>query len=372
MVCTRKFFKQNALCTLCTLCILINKNAQNARNAKCKTNNIMKQFFYSLDEKRPSKLFKCPLCGQREFKLYCDNVTGEYLSTDVGKCNRIVKCNYHYSPKEYFQNQNLDFPKQKNQVQIIEEPKKVDFISSDLFEKSLNHNNHFLSYLTSLFGEEITHKVKQRFFIGTSKHWDGATIFWQIDSENNIHTGKIILFNSTTGKRVKTPYNHITWVHSILTKNGKLPEFHLKQCLFGEHQLSYEPIDKTIAIVESEKTAVLATILMPEYIWLATGSLTNFNENHCVALAGKSLIVYPDLGNADTKGLTPFDKWNEKSNSLKKHLGCKIAISDLLEKNATEQERNAGLDIADYFIKRDEVYGWAMNEYDYPFFWDSG
>ena len=332
----------------------------------------MNPFAYSLDTKRPSKLFKCPACGQREFKLYCDNNTGDYLSTEVGKCNRTVKCNYHYPPKEYFQANQLNFPKPKIHAPMVEKPKIVDLISYDLFEQSLNHNNQFLIYLTSLFGEDITHKVNQRFFIGTSKHWQGASVFWQIDSENNIHTGKIMLFNPITGKRVKNPYNHITWVHSILEKQGKLNNFHLKQCLFGEHQLNYEPIDKTIAIVEAEKTAVLASILMPEYIWLATGSLANYNENHCLALAGKSLIVYPDLGKTDIKGLTPFDKWNEKSNNLKKHLGCKIEISDLLEKNATQEERQAGLDIADYFIKRDETYGWAMSDNDYPLFWDSG
>jgi phage terminase large subunit len=94
-------------------------------------------------------------------------------------------------------------------IKGVEKPKIVDLISYDLFEQSLNHNNQFLIYLTSLFGEDITHKVNQRFFIGTSKHWQGACVFWQIDSENNIHTGKIMLFNPTTGKRVKTPYNHI-------------------------------------------------------------------------------------------------------------------------------------------------------------------
>ncbi len=372
MATMKEFFKSNALCILCTLCILISKNVNNAKNAKCKIDKTMNQYPYSLDEKRPAKLFKCPVCGQKEFKLYRDNTTGEYLSTEVGICNRIVKCNYHYSPKEYFQDSKANFSMPKIQARMIEEPKKIDFISYDLFEKSLNHTNHFLSYLISLFGEEITKATKQRFLIGSSKHWQGATVFWQIDSENNIHTGKIMLFNPVTGNRVKTPYNHITWVHSILAKNGKLPDFHLKQCLFGEHQLSHESLGKTIALVESEKTAILASILMPEYIWLATGSLTNFNENHCTALAGKSLIVYPDLGEADNKGLTPYDKWNERSHSLKTQLGCKIVVSDLLEKNATNEERKRGLDIADYFINQDDKFNWALNEHGYPLFWDSG
>jgi hypothetical protein len=131
----------------------------------------MNPFAYSLDAKRPSKLFKCPACGQREFKLYCDNNTGDYLSTEVGKCNRTVKCNYHYPPKEYFQANQLDFPKPKIHAPMVEKPKIVDLISYDLFEKSLNHNNNFLIYLTSLFGEDTTHKVNQRFF-----HWNIKTL----------------------------------------------------------------------------------------------------------------------------------------------------------------------------------------------------
>jgi len=29
-----------------------------------------------------------------------------------------------------------------------------------------------------------------------------------------------------------------------------------------------------------------------------------------------------------------------------------------------------GFDIADYFVKRDNVFGWALSENDYPLFWD--
>ena len=42
-----------------------------------------------------------------------------------------------------------------------------------------------------------------------------------------------MLYDPTTGKRVKEPFNHISWVHKVI----KQPEFELKQCLFGEHLL---------------------------------------------------------------------------------------------------------------------------------------
>lgn len=42
-----------------------------------------------------------------------------------------------------------------------------------------------------------------------------------------------MLYNPTTGKRIKEPYNHVTWVHSVLHKE----DYNLKQCFFGEHLL---------------------------------------------------------------------------------------------------------------------------------------
>lgn len=89
-----------------------------------------------------------------------------------------------------------------------------------------------------------------RYRIGTSNHWPNATIFWQIDQQQKVHTGKIMLYDYHTGHRVKDPFNHIAWVHkSENTKNTK--NFHLKQCLFGLHLL--RPDTKIVAIVEAEK-----------------------------------------------------------------------------------------------------------------------
>lgn len=69
-----------------------------------------------------------------------------------------------------------------------------------------------------------------------------------------------MLYDSETGKRVKHPYNHITWAHSLL----KQKDFNLKQYFFGEHLL-LKSIDKPIAVVESEKAALIASFYMPQF-----------------------------------------------------------------------------------------------------------
>ena len=36
------------------------------------------------------------------FTRYIDTETNQYIADDVGKCNRLDKCGYHYTPKQYF------------------------------------------------------------------------------------------------------------------------------------------------------------------------------------------------------------------------------------------------------------------------------
>ena len=79
--------------------------------------------------------------------------------------------------------------------------------------------------------------------------------------------------------------------------------------------------------------------MMPKYIWLATGGKSQFNERLNV-LAGRDIIAFPDVDGYDT--------WTEKVAFLP-HLG--INVSNLLQKNATDEEREQHIDIADWLMK---------------------
>ena len=68
----------------------------------------------------------------------------------------------------------------------------------------------------------------------------------------------------------------INWIHSIMKKRQLLPEdYNLVQCLFGEHLLRIYP-DRIVVLVESEKSALIASGVYPNYIWLATGKVSTF------------------------------------------------------------------------------------------------
>jgi hypothetical protein len=234
---------------------------------------------------------------------------------------------------------NTTQPKAYKPRPVTPQPKPVSFIPVEVFKASLkaHETNHFVQFLINLFGVEVASKLVSRYFIATSNHWNGATVFWQIDTQGKVRTGKIMLYSPTTGKRVKEPYNHITWVHKAL----KQPEFELRQCLFGEHLL----IDKTkpVAIVESEKTALIASVYLPQFIWVAVGSLSNLNAGKCSVLKGRTVVLFPDLNG--------FEKWSNKAKELS-HLAA-FSVSDLLERKATETERKQGLDLADYLTRFD-------------------
>jgi len=287
--------------------------------------------------------YRCPSCQQRDktFSLYIDTETGEHIHPTVGRCNRESNCGHHYTPKQYFQDNNISFdtpqPKAYKPRPVTPPQKPVSFIPVEVFKASLkaHETNHFVQFLINLFGVEVASQLVSRYFIATSKHWNGATVFWQIDTQGKIRTGKIMLYSPTSGKRVKEPYNHINWVHSVI----KQAEFNLQQCLFGEHLL----IDKTkpVAIVESEKTAVIASVYLPQFIWVAVGSLTNLNAEKCCILKGRTVTLFPDLNG--------FEKWSSKAKELS-HLAI-FTVSDLLERKATEAEKKQGFDLADYLIK---------------------
>ena len=287
--------------------------------------------------------YRCPSCQQRDktFSRYIDTETGEQIYSTVGRCNRQNNCGYHYTPKQYFQDNNISFdtpqPKAYKPRPVTPQPKPVSFIPVEVFKDSLkaHETNNFVKFLINLFGVGVASQLVSHYFIATSKYWNGATVFWQIDTQGKVRTGKIMLYSPTTGKRVKEPFNHINWVHKVL----KQPEFELRQCLFGEHLL----IDKTkpVAIVESEKTAVIASVYLPRFIWVAVGSLTNLNAEKCSILKGRTVTLFPDLNG--------FEKWSSRAKELS-HITI-FTVSDLLERKATEAERIQGFDLADYLIR---------------------
>ena len=292
-----------------------------------------------------SKKNICPKCQKKRFVNYQNMETGKLLPPMVGRCDREINCGYHLTPKEFFKDLNIDVNFHINKVVIPEiktptfHPNKLINLSNKNFDK-----NNFIQYLKTVFNEKQTDRIISKYLIGTSTYWNGATVFWQIDTKNLIRGGKIMLYLSATGKRVKKPYNHITWVHSVLLKKKKIHKFNLDQCLFGSHLLNQDK-NKPVAIVESEKTACIMSELFDKYLWLSCGSLSNLNEKMLRPIKNKNVVLYPDL----SMNQKAYKEWKATSEKLNKK-DFNISVSRLLEDHCSEQQREKGYDIADCFL----------------------
>lgn len=305
--------------------------------------------------------FACPACGaKKRFVRYIDSESGRHIADDVGRCDREQSCGYHKTPREYFEANGGGWlparkagiswqgPNRKNRSQGVYEPRfpvrKAGYVDKRYLLASLRayEQNAFVQFLLKLFPfvpEDVTAAVNE-YLIGTGRN--GETIFWQIDAQHRIRTGKLILYDPATGRRRKDVSPN--WIHSALKRAGQLETFELKQCFFGEHLLAKFP-GRAIAVVESEKSAVIASIckaVFPEMVWLASGGLSNLRTENLARIAkDRKVILFPDAG--------CFDKW-QRIASKARQAGITVEVSDLLEIRATDAQKREGLDLADYLI----------------------
>ena len=276
-----------------------------------------------LNGKNRFKVENCP-CGK-------SNKDGKFVPfeehTEFGYCH---SCSKTFLPSTQSTSYSIYNPTIKKNV-------KTQYIPFHYLPKTLekNQSNNLVNFLRKKFGNTIADGLVELYKIGSSKHWLGANVFWYIDKENNVRTGKIMLYNKQNGKRVQKPFSHITWVHCKIN----IPNENINKCLFGEHLLNLHP-NKLIAIVESEKTAIIATVFFPNFVWMATGGIGNLSYDKIKVLKGRSIVLFPDL--------CAYNLWFEKAEYFKSMFN--ITVSDYLENNATIQDKEEKYDLADYLL----------------------
>lgn len=285
-----------------------------------------------------SSRFECPNCHKKgSFVRYIDSQTGQRLSSYVGRCNRLDNCGYHYPPRTFFQNDGKRYKLTSNNVPSFKPLKETLCIPSETvknyFRDDLITANHLKQFLVSIFPESGVESIFQRYLVGASDLRQGSTVFFQIDLEGRVRAGKIIQYDPATGKRIKNN-PPVSWVHNA--ENLKTEDNELRQCLFGLHLLKESPSHQPIGIVESEKTALIATIKRPDQIWLATGSQQNVSERMFRPLRGRQLAFYPDSGCEDD--------WQRRIKDIQKQLTLDARLVPLVDVAK-------GQDLADIIIE---------------------
>ena len=292
----------------------------------------------------------CPACERpRCFTLYIDD-NGNILHPTVGRCDHESSCGYHRTPRQYFrenpEHNRFIIPSKRSESRNLLHYRhaRPDRASPGIIPQNLipppSATNDLITYLKTMIPSSSIDRIIADYRLASTP--DQAIIFLQIDQDNQCRTGKIMQYNPTTGHRIKDPDKpgRINWLHSILKRRKQLPpDWQLTQCLFGEHLLPQHQ-DKTIALVESEKTAIICAALMPQYLWLATGGKSGLTSERLNSLKGRKIIVFPDID--------AFKDWQQKIFTFP-HLD--IRISRLLEDNATPADRAAHIDLADWILK---------------------
>ena len=237
----------------------------------------------------------CPKCHRPKcFVYYIDEEKEIVFPKYVGRCDHESSCGYHYSPREYFRDNNIATPWEDTKpcwCQTEEtHPKPVSFIDEEIVQSTLGHYsiNPLFLYFCKVFGHEETQRLFNKYRVGTASIWNGATIYWQTDILGRTRGGKVMGYNPNDGHRIKNPQNRISWAHTLL----RLQNFSMKQCFFGEHLLMDNVTN--VAIVESEKTAMIASHFLPDFIWLATGGKHGCLNNDAI----KELEALIDTKNA--------------------------------------------------------------------------
>ena len=320
-------------------------------DSRDKTNETMSHYYSLQKYIDPATRHTCPNCGRLKcFTLYVDP-EGIPIHKTVGRCDHESSCGYHLTPKQYFREhpeRSFDIPADRYSRCHTERAQsyghgRPDRPSPDLIPSTLipqpSGDNHLIAYLKTLIPTSFIDRIITDYHIASTS--DHATIFLQLDLNGNCRTGKIMQYDPATGHRIKDEAvpGRISWLHTRLKRRHQLPkDWQITQCLFGEHLLRKYP-DKTVALVESEKTAIICSALMPEYLWLATGGKSQFNQRLTV-LKSRKIIAFPDIDGYHT--------WLTKSTDFP---FLDLRVSDLLEKNATPADREAHIDLADWLLR---------------------
>lgn len=288
----------------------------------------MTKYRYDYDHK--AKKSRCPACGQMRLRTYIDVETRQPCDPKYGVCDRIQSCGYHHYPE----NPEPYTPKH------VEQPiKRTDWRCPPNIVAATQHSagNSFATWLVSILGDPArqalrsyrvgTYPASQRF-----PGFAGAMVYWQISHDNLHRTGKVIPYHPN-GKRVKELGSK--WIHHMLFSKS-MDELGIGQCLFGEHLLFARHTDE-VCVVESEKSAIICSIFYPDKVWVATGGSENFSVEKCIALQGRKVWVFPDVG--------MYAKWSEKAIDIE--VMCEsLHVSDVLEAMGVEQ----GSDLADLLM----------------------
>lgn len=217
-------------------------------------------------------------------------------------------------------------PLQKPYRNVPPEP-QPEYLPMKRIESSarIADRSNLFRYLVNRFPRylEVIRKVFWDYRIGCSQSYqlngcNACSTFPMIDEKGNCHRLKIIPYPLDNHHRIKS----LDKKGDIIQRSGK----GTKLIYFGSHLLNRYP-NKPIALVESEKTALVGQIFFDKFLWIATGGKGNLKHHHASFMKGRILNLFPDVDGLmdDNKGVS----WIKAADELRAD-GHTVLIADSL------------------------------------------
>ena len=210
--------------------------------------------------------------------------------------------------------------------------------------------NPLLRYLYALpleqqYKERLRFAIEKMYLVGTSikERTHGWTIWWQIDDQKRVRTGKLMAYKED-GHRDKTLRYSFNFVHSMLAKAGQwnTDTHEYRGCLFGLHLVDTFP-KAEICIVESEKSALICSAFTDprKRLWMATAGKSALTAERLQPLMDRerNIVLYPDYD--------AHEQWQQFRESVKYP---RLFVSDKVQELHTDQDGDKA-DIADIMLR---------------------
>lgn len=284
------------------------------------------KYLYTLQK---NKKHECPACKKKTFTRFVG------LPEIFGICDRVNNCGYSLTPtKDNLQKNHIGTDFLKNYKPVLQE---VQYILPNatiaVKEKSLFDSNLHKFLLNNL-------KIKKEHLKKWNLYGDtlGYTTFLYYNEQGQFANYQKVAYKQN-GKRVKNgdPEAENFKSLSFSLKQPADTTKRYKKPLYGLWQITEERyLHKPIAIVESQKTAIIASYFYDDLCWIACDSANGLSLEKLATIAGREVWWISDA-----------DKAGRENSSLRhlKETGANYLHIDLTPDLAD------GSDIADLLVQ---------------------
>ncbi len=249
----------------------------------------------------------------------------------------------------------------------------MDFVMPSMKMISACRADDFDFFLPFLAAGKLTveqmHHAAQRYHLGKTK--SGQPMYWIIDDmlqPLDAHIGQD------------------AWISQLLKKREPLLQYwQVHHCLFGLHLLGptesflcpaemkeiteINPLDpsnpcseekklsaisaisagleKPIAIVECESSAVVLSELFPDSIWMAYCTVPHLDIQLFEPLQGRTVTIYPCTDPCMSNILF----FEELCDSVRKHYDITLSVDRTLEDHASDAQKSRHIDLLDFLLE---------------------